>query len=80
MAESGVKRNIPGRCGNALAVNGDPGWGDVGRHTPELGGEGAARGLAGGGTEPAGDRSREVWAGRPRRSAQASSGYHGAQA
>jgi hypothetical protein len=31
-AESGVKRNIPGRCGNTLAVNGDPGWGDVGRH------------------------------------------------
>jgi hypothetical protein len=25
-AESGVKRNIPGRCGNALAVNGNPGW------------------------------------------------------
>jgi SRSO17 transposase len=24
-AESGVKRNIPGRCGNALAANGNPG-------------------------------------------------------
>jgi hypothetical protein len=30
-AESGVKRNIPGRCGNALAEDGNPGWGDVGR-------------------------------------------------
>jgi IS30 family transposase len=25
-ADSGVKRNIPGRCGNALAGNHDPGW------------------------------------------------------
>src|SRR5205823_4476961 len=25
-AESGVKRNIPGPCGKALAVNGNPGW------------------------------------------------------
>jgi hypothetical protein len=36
-AESGVKRNIPGRCGNALAGNHHPGWGDVGRNASGLG-------------------------------------------
>jgi transposase len=41
-AESGVKRNIPGRCGNALAEDGNPGWGDVGRDTSDPRGEGAA--------------------------------------
>ena len=51
-----MKRNIPGRCGNALAGNQNPGWGDVGRDASDLGGAGAARGLAGGGAEPTGDR------------------------
>jgi hypothetical protein len=32
-----VKRNIPGRCGNALAMNGNSGWGDVGRDASDLG-------------------------------------------
>src|SRR4051794_30116189 len=41
-AESGVKRNIPGRCGKAPAVNGDPGWGDGGRDASGAGGTGAA--------------------------------------
>ena len=41
-AESGVKRNIPGRCGTALAEDGNPGWGDVGRDTSDPRGEGAA--------------------------------------
>jgi hypothetical protein len=42
LAESGVKRNIPGRRGNAPAVNGNPGWRDVGRDASDVGREGAA--------------------------------------
>src|SRR5688500_14343504 len=41
-ADSGVKRNILGRCGNALAENGNSGWRDVGRDASEAGREGAA--------------------------------------
>ena len=54
-AESGVKRNIPGRCGNALPVNRTPGWRDVGWDASDLGGEGTAGGPQGRGPEPAGD-------------------------
>src|SRR4051812_12319032 len=42
VAESGVKRNIPGPCGKALAANGDRGWGDGGRDASGAGGTGAA--------------------------------------
>src|SRR5437764_14399275 len=65
-AESGVKRNIPGRCGNVLAGNGNLGWGDVRRDASEAGGAGAARGLEGRGAQPAGDRGPA----RPRRLAR----------
>ena len=37
-AESGVKRNIPGPCGKALAGNGKPGWGDARRNASGVGG------------------------------------------
>src|SRR3954463_10048412 len=56
-AESGVKRNIPGRCGKALAVIGNPGWGDVGWDASGAGGTGAAGRAQGRGAEPAGDRA-----------------------
>src|SRR4051794_5024798 len=56
-AESDVKCNIPGRCGNALAANGNPGWRHVGRDASGVGGTGTAGGLAGRGAEPAGDRA-----------------------
>src|SRR5690349_17847974 len=56
-AESGVKRNIPGPCGKALAVSGDPGWGDGGRDASGAGGTGAAGRAQGRGAEPAGDRA-----------------------
>ena len=56
-AESGVKRNIPGPCGKALAVNGNPGWGDGGRDASGAGGTGAAGRAQGRGAEPAGDRA-----------------------
>jgi putative transposase len=56
LAESGVRRNIPGPCGNALAANGNSGWGDVGRDASDVGGEGAAGRVQGRGAEPAGDR------------------------
>ena len=55
-AESGVKRNIPGPCGKAPAVNGNSGWGDAGRDASGVGGEGAAGRAQGRGAEPAGDR------------------------
>jgi hypothetical protein len=42
LAESGVKRNIVGLCGKALAVNGNLGWGDAGRNASGVGGTGAA--------------------------------------
>src|SRR5918993_5683204 len=64
VAESGVKRNIPGRCGNALPVNRTPGWRDVGWDASDLGGEGTAGGPQGRGPEPAGDRGAAP-AGRP---------------
>ena len=38
LAESGVKRNIPGPCGKALAGNGKPGWGDARRNASGVGG------------------------------------------
>src|SRR3954453_15213902 len=54
-AESGVKRNIPGPCGKALAVSGNPGWGDGGRDASGAGGTGGAgrqvRGGARGGAD-----------------------------
>ena len=50
-AESGARRNIPGRCGNALAVNGNPGWGDGGRDASGAGGAGAAGRAQGRGAE-----------------------------
>ena len=56
-AESGVKRNIPGLCGKALAGNGDSGWRDVGRDASGAGGTGAAGRAQGRGAEPAGDRA-----------------------
>src|SRR3954470_19436693 len=56
-AESDVKRNIPGRCGNALAVSGNPGWGDGGRDASGAGGTGAAGRAQGRGAEPSGDRA-----------------------
>src|SRR5919205_275075 len=56
-AESGVKRNIPGPCGKALAGSGDPGWGDGGRDASDVGGEGAAGRVQGRAAEPAGDRA-----------------------
>src|SRR5918912_129079 len=56
-AECGVKRNIPGRCGNALARNGNPGWGDGGRDTSGAGGTGAAGRAQGRGAELARDRA-----------------------
>src|SRR4051794_2866376 len=43
-AESGVKRNIPGPCGKALAVSGNPGWGDGGRDASGAGGTGRKSG------------------------------------
>jgi hypothetical protein len=52
-----MKRNIPGRCGNALAGNHNPGWGDVGRDASDLGGAGAAGRVEGRGAELAGDRA-----------------------
>src|SRR5687767_623443 len=58
LAESGVNRNIPGRCGSALAGNQNPGWGDVGRDASDVGGAGAASPAEGRGAEPAGDRAR----------------------
>jgi transposase, IS30 family len=61
-AESGVKRNIPGRCGNALARNGNAGWGDVGWEASSSGGKGAAGRAEGRGAEPAGDRG-PAWPG-----------------
>src|SRR6186997_3434569 len=57
MAESGVKRNIPGPCGKALAVSGNPGWGDGGRDASGAGGTGAAGRAQGRGAEPAGARA-----------------------
>src|SRR5215208_6594405 len=56
-AESGVRRNIPGRCGNAPAGNRNPGWGDVGRDASDFGGERAAGRVEGRGAELAGDRA-----------------------
>src|SRR3954447_3791342 len=56
-AESGVKRNIPGPCGKALAVNGDSGWRDGGRDASGAGGTGAAGRAQGRGAQPAGDRA-----------------------
>jgi hypothetical protein len=47
LAESGVRRNILGRCGNALAGDGNLGWGDGGRDASEAGGAGAGCGFAG---------------------------------
>ena len=63
-----MKRNIPGPCGKALAVIGNPGWGDVGRDASGAGGTGAAGRAQGRGAEPAGDRAGSS-AGRPRPSA-----------
>src|SRR4051812_47314075 len=56
-AESGVKRNIPGPCGKALAGGGDSGWGDGGWDASGAGGTGAAGRAQGRGAEPAGDRA-----------------------
>src|SRR4051794_13709032 len=56
-AESGVKRNILGPCGKALAVSGNPGWGDGGRDASGAGGTGAAGRVEGRGAQPAGDRA-----------------------
>src|SRR4028118_1198438 len=46
-AASCVKRDIPGRRGNALPVNWNPGWCDVGRYPSALGRTGAIGGPAG---------------------------------
>ena len=56
LAESGVKRNIPGRRGNALAGNQNPGWGDVRRDASDVRGAGAAGRVEGRGAELAGAR------------------------
>src|SRR3954447_12929611 len=56
-AESGVKRNIPGPCGKAPAVNGDSGWRDVRRDASGAGGTGAAGRAQSRGAGPAGDRA-----------------------
>src|SRR3954452_6338465 len=55
-AEPGVKRNIPGPCGKALAVSGNPGWGDGGRDASGAGGTRAAGRVEGRGAQPAGAR------------------------
>src|SRR5215218_11525487 len=55
LAESGVKRNIPGPCGKTLAENAKSGWSDVGRDASEAGGEGAAGRAQRRGAELAGD-------------------------
>src|SRR4051794_37551160 len=57
LAESGVKRDIPGPCGKAPAVIGNPGWGDGGRDASGAGRTGAAGRAQGRGAEPAGDRA-----------------------
>ena len=68
LAEFGVRRNIPGRCGNALAVNGDSGWRDVGRDASAL--EERERLAASRPRGSACGRSRPGSAGRPRAAAQ----------
>src|SRR5690242_21165468 len=56
-AASGVKRNIPGPCGKAMAANGNRGWGDVRRDASDVGGEGAAGRAQDRGAELTGDRA-----------------------